>query len=250
MGQMADTGKPPISDYDAEQIEVKQYKIQQQFLMNIPLSWGMDLLSGGSRMMLDISGSKPPKEPIRIGRLLESYALDLFSAEVSYYPAEHENLQAWLESLSLRIEDMIASQVQRISGLAGISYHITDLQMRSAIRAGVRSWKPKRADAGAQVSLTAPNDRLLPAPSIDEVPPVAGSKRKDPNRAAWMAVQLKERGWDKNSLYPCGGPDRKTVQKILDGKYVRAEVFRRVVDALNHQKKNGVPLGLLDIPSD
>jgi hypothetical protein len=75
-------------------------------------------------------------------------------------------------------------------------------------------------------------------------------KNPFPNRAVWMATRLKERGWDKNSLYPCGGPDRKTVQKILDGRYVRAEIFKRLVDALNHEKKNGVTLTVSDIPSD
>jgi hypothetical protein len=47
-----------------------------------------------------------------------------------------------------------------------------------------------------------------------------------------------------------GGPDRKTVQKILDGRYVRAEVFTRLVAALNHQKIKGRTIELADIPSD
>lgn len=71
-----------------------------------------------------------------------------------------------------------------------------------------------------------------------------------PNRAAWMKDRLTERGWDKNSLYPMGGPDRKTVQKLLDGRYVRAEVLSRTVAALNHQKINGLAVKLTDIPND
>ena len=71
-----------------------------------------------------------------------------------------------------------------------------------------------------------------------------------PRRAAWLRERLKERGWDRNNLYPMGGPDRKTVQKLLDGKYVRAEVFARLIAALNHQKVKGVTVGLTDIPSD
>jgi hypothetical protein len=104
----------------------------------------------------------------------------------------------------------------------------------------------------------APSHDIDPAPEtqgpgvlIAAAPhPSAESQQPYPNRATWMAARLKERGWDKNSLYPCGGPDRKTVQKILDGKYVRAEVFKRVIDALNHQKKNGITITLTDIPSN
>jgi len=89
------------------------------------------------------------------------------------------------------------------------------------------------------------NPQSLDAPLVSHEHQTAFSQR-----AAWLRARLKERGWDHNSLWPNGGPDRKTVQKIIDGKYVRAEVLPRLVNALNHKKINGITVSLIDIPSD
>jgi hypothetical protein len=75
------------------------------------------------------------------------------------------------------------------------------------------------------------------------------SKQRFPRRALWLQERLKERDWDWNEPYRCGGPDRKTVKKILDGKLVRPDMLRKLILALNH-KKTGKTLSALDIPSD
>jgi hypothetical protein len=57
-----------------------------------------------------------------------------------------------------------------------------------------------------------------------------------PNRAAWLKERLRERAWDRNDVFRLSGPDVKTVQKILDGKYVRPGGLEKLVTALNHKK--------------
>jgi len=78
------------------------------------------------------------------------------------------------------------------------------------------------------------------------------SEVKFPNRAAWLAKRLHERSWDKNDLKRHSGPDRKTVQKILDGRTVRAGVFEGLAEALSRAPKhlNLPPVKLEDIPAD
>ncbi len=70
-----------------------------------------------------------------------------------------------------------------------------------------------------------------------------------PNRSKWLANRLKERGWDKNHTWGRGGPERKTVQRILDGLAVHEGTLEKIIVALN-KKKIGSPVSLMDIPSD
>jgi hypothetical protein len=70
-----------------------------------------------------------------------------------------------------------------------------------------------------------------------------------PKRAAWLKDRLKERAWDRNDIARCGGPDVKTVKKILDCKFVRVGAFEKLVTALNHHR-TAKAVSILDIPSD
>jgi len=65
-----------------------------------------------------------------------------------------------------------------------------------------------------------------------------------PKRALSVKEELRKRFWDKNDVMRMGGPDRKTVQKILDGRSVRPEVLEKLVRALS---KKGAVSG---IPND
>jgi hypothetical protein len=74
----------------------------------------------------------------------------------------------------------------------------------------------------------------------------AGPQPEFPKRASWLRASLQERSWNKHDLARQGGPDHKTVQKILDGFPVREDVLGKVVAAL--AKKGGKPTAL-DIPT-
>jgi hypothetical protein len=75
-------------------------------------------------------------------------------------------------------------------------------------------------------------------------------KKAEPDfrsRAVWLQKELAARAWNKHDLYRYGGPDNKSVQKILDGFKVREDVLEKAANALSkkHNKVN-----LLDIPQD
>jgi DNA-binding Xre family transcriptional regulator len=73
-----------------------------------------------------------------------------------------------------------------------------------------------------------------------------------PNRASWLKDRLHERAWNKNDLSRRGGPDRKTVQKMLDGQKIREDVLEKVATALSKAptSKKLPNVTLVDIPQD
>lgn len=78
---------------------------------------------------------------------------------------------------------------------------------------------------------------------IGERPQKAGPDLQ--KRAAWLRKRLAERAWNKHDLFRQGGPDHKSVQKILDGRKVREDVLEKVADALS---KKHSKVTVLDIP--
>jgi hypothetical protein len=66
-----------------------------------------------------------------------------------------------------------------------------------------------------------------------------------PARAAWLKDRLRERSWNKHDLSSHGGPDHKTVQKILDGLSVREDVLEKVAKGLSMKNAE---VNVLDIP--
>lgn len=68
-----------------------------------------------------------------------------------------------------------------------------------------------------------------------------------PKRASWLRDKLRERSWNKHDLARQGGPDHKTVQKVLNGFPVREDVLQRIADALS---KRTSAVTVLHIPQD
>jgi hypothetical protein len=65
------------------------------------------------------------------------------------------------------------------------------------------------------------------------------------SRMAWLKKCLLERGWSTSDPYTHGGPDRKTVEKVLRGERVRNDMLEKLAAALS-QKCSQV--SVLDIP--
>jgi len=66
-----------------------------------------------------------------------------------------------------------------------------------------------------------------------EMPAIgSGSPSKLPERASWLADCLALRGWGEADPYAHGGPDRKTIKKILAGESVSNHVLKKLADAL------------------
>lgn len=72
--------------------------------------------------------------------------------------------------------------------------------------------------------------------------------KRFPGRAIWLDERLRERSWDHNDPSGFGGPDRKTVLRMLDGLSVSPDSLRKIVIALN-RNKIGKSIGLLDVPN-
>jgi hypothetical protein len=88
------------------------------------------------------------------------------------------------------------------------------------------------AVAGAPMPAPARQPEVPPAPTREAAAAPEVVKRY-PRRAAWLAEQLRIRGWTKHDLQRFDGPDRASTQKILDGLPVRDVVLERVAQALS-----------------
>jgi hypothetical protein len=68
-------------------------------------------------------------------------------------------------------------------------------------------------------------------------------------RAAWVKDRLIERKWDHNRPQEFGGPDRKTMKKLLAGLPVHDGTLDKLIVALNKLPR-GKTLAPADIPND
>ena len=66
-------------------------------------------------------------------------------------------------------------------------------------------------------------------------------------RATWLKNELYIRGWNKHDLDREGGPNNKTIQKILDGVAVRGDVLEKLADGLSQK---GQKVAIADVPLD
>jgi hypothetical protein len=73
--------------------------------------------------------------------------------------------------------------------------------------------------------------------------PCASSK---PSRAEWIRAQLKECGWSSSDPIGFGGPDRKTVERIMRGERVHNNSLKKIAVALSAGRKT--PMSVSDIP--
>jgi hypothetical protein len=80
----------------------------------------------------------------------------------------------------------------------------------------------------------------------------SASSPEFPKRALWLRTRLQERSWNEHDVGRHRGPDRKTVQKILNGQRVREDVLERLATALSSvsNSKKLPKVGLLEIPRD
>jgi hypothetical protein len=86
--------------------------------------------------------------------------------------------------------------------------------------------------------------------SIPPSPPrnaPAIEKLRFSRRASWLEDRLRERAWNRNHPSKFGGPDPKTIDKILAGGEVREDVLEKLASALS--KKRG-KIEITTIPGD
>jgi hypothetical protein len=117
--------------------------------------------------------------------------------------------------------------------------------------------REQRQDTGLQPAITFPvlEDKLpgedgncarLPLIENTELPG-NGANANFRNRTRWLVSRLRERAWDPPDVSRNGGPDKKTIQKMLKGEAVRSDVLEKLAKALS---KKGGNVSVLDIPVD
>jgi hypothetical protein len=78
-------------------------------------------------------------------------------------------------------------------------------------------------------------------------PAMAKGKETFPNRAAWLKMHMQRLRVTPHRLKELGGPNNKTIKRILDGKFVQEHVLTKLAEALSAL---GSPISVEDIPSD
>src|ERR1019366_2820445 len=111
--------------------------------------------------------------------------------------------------------------------------------------------KAREVERRRPINLSELTEREAAVPLRTETTGGGKTKRKHrpefPNRASWLKERLRERSWNKHDLLRHGGPDNKTVQKILNSLPVRADILEKLADALSKHKGT---VAVLEIPQD
>ena len=96
---------------------------------------------------------------------------------------------------------------------------------RDRIRLAVHLWTVKA------------NKVLSESDTSDAVPPQNAPSQvsEKPQRTHWLQKELTARGWSTLTLYENFGPDRKTSEAYINGKRIRKNSLKKIVDALNSE---------------
>jgi len=141
------TEKPPLDAETWEQIEGSKYWVKKTYAEKLsPYLQDLPPIFEAMQKMPDGLPS-PPKQPIKLCKVLAEYATALFDIEWTCYPKTDE-LPTWSRNLAQRVErDIIAHALnlgRRPVGLVsrftiGLKYHASEDQMREAVRGGLKS---------------------------------------------------------------------------------------------------------------
>jgi hypothetical protein len=141
------TEKPPLDAETWEQIEGSKYWVKKTYAEKLsPYLQDLPPIFEAMQKMPDGLPS-PPKQPIKLCKVLAEYATALFDIEWTFYPKTDE-LPTWSRNLAQRVErDIIAHALnlgRRPVGLMsrftiGLTYHASADQMREAVRGALKS---------------------------------------------------------------------------------------------------------------
>jgi hypothetical protein len=172
--------------------------------------------------------------------------LRLIAIEVAY-PA---GFGYWVDNWGGSIKSDVMSQLEATTEWAQFEDEL--LVLAESKREGVQDHKPNKllvpVKTNADVVPTG-DSRFPPALTVGKARSKA-DEPKFPDRATWLNERLRERGWNKHDVSRQGGPDHKTVQKILDGERVREDALEKMALALSKVSgsKKLPTVNLLDIP--
>jgi hypothetical protein len=195
---------------------------------------------------------------------IERYVMSVFAAYAHEYwemakagtctvSRIDEETMRFLQKLLIQTYDDVFDEDDYGTHSSGSSlYGLTRPDMMETVLRSCKAlpgWKKCQTERRAVLKLHAAGAAAPNGTIVDKSPAGESKKSKPqfPNRATWLADQLRERSWNKHDPSRQSGPDHKTVQKILDGEFVRVDVLEKIADALS---KNKGRVTVDDIPDD
>jgi hypothetical protein len=118
------------------------------------------------------------------------------------------------------------------------------LKLEAWQRIAVNAGGPANSPDGDNVRRAERRPSQAPADATDDCD--RGSRRCFPLRAEWLRSQLAERAWNRNDPLRQGGPDPKTIDKVLRGEQVREDVLEKLAKSLSAKHSR---IDLLAIPN-
>jgi hypothetical protein len=143
------------------------------------------------------------------------------------------------DSLSVALEDLRQQNAEGFALNQKIRSDVHDVFMNAVGHA-----LDKRPDPGVPASISVPTTQGGTAGKNGNQ---AHRIAPFPNRASWVKEQMLKCGWSTADPSKYGGPDRKTVEKILRGESVRNDVLEKLADALS---KKHLKISVIDVPQD
>lgn len=155
----------------------------------------------------------------------------------------YERFVGWLEGLKRKVTEEIAS-------IWGSGSNSVDRWYKRACAPAVENTLAALVKEGTAWARREELRRLAEG-SKGDVRKAGGGKgaalmQRFPNRALWLKDKLLERGWSHSDPSEFGGPDRKTIEKILRAEPVRNDVLQKLANALSKTTK----VMVFDIPQD
>ncbi len=234
---------PPLTAETREQISICEYQVRKALSNSLVIFAAVSLPC--SPALKIAPGPDPPRQPIRLFRLLKGYAVNLFNCENGRYP-QTEEVSSWRDGLARRIEQLVMEDIRGFEkAFLSLRFHASLDEMMASVREGLTDHinklrQVREFDAGADRT-SGDNSKNKNKNKTDA---------RFPDRAAWLNERLRERSWNKHDVSRQGGPHHKTVQKIRDGRHVREDLLEKLAKALSSApfSRKLPAVNLLDIP--
>jgi hypothetical protein len=171
-------------------------------------------------------GKYPPPYP-------EGHSRGHFDAAYEAIAAGVVNAETPVEILESMIPAMVQAFKTKQQWLPKIALDV----LKQWLQGSINEWKGKRL----LLQASAPQRKARAKRQSD------GEEKSFPGRAAWLRERLRERVWSQNDIARHGGPDPKTVAKILRGEPVREDVLERLANVLSKKREK---VDFLSVPND
>jgi lambda repressor-like predicted transcriptional regulator len=240
--------EPPITPEIREGIAGKQYDVHKKFWPQIQELQTSSLLAT-SNLFAEIGGGprtkKPPmpRQPIRLFRVLTSYAQELFNCEDVHYRSladGADELAMWRSALVPKIEQLVMDNVNQIeTPLAPLAFHATHDSMRANIREGLHAHIEQ-----LRRTFTMPPPKPLTASALAiSSSPQRGPKPPSSQAPARQIIDAfcDKHGWSLDQLADKAGVDRRQVFRVRRGKRIRRFALVAIAGVLGVEPNSLMP---------